>query len=179
MRLAAYRRCIRLMFQSVEAVLRRRCTRLKQLFVFSGWPDAEYNFFSYWMKDVTYEPGTTIYNIGDPVSYVYFLSAGSVTLSVDTDRRYVTAALGRPMGRTVLLTVCNARRRSPGQDFVVELVKTPSYFGELEVIDREETRMHKVAVPAGGPPAVMAAIPVNVFWRLLLSEVGVRSSMAC
>ena len=71
----------------MEAVLRRRSTRLKKLFVFSGWPDTEYNFFSYWMKEITYEPGATIYEAGDPVSYVYFLSSGTVNFSVETDKR--------------------------------------------------------------------------------------------
>ena len=64
--------------------------------------------------------------------------------------------------------------RSPGVDFVVEMVSAPSYFGEIEVVDRLESRQHKVWVPPG-EPAVMAAIPVNVFWRLLLSEVRARS----
>jgi len=44
------------MFHSVEAVLKRRVGRLKSLHVFRGWPDAEYNFFAYWMKEVKFGP---------------------------------------------------------------------------------------------------------------------------
>lgn len=50
----AYRRCIRVMFQGVEAVLRKRVLALSRLHLFADWPRQEVEFFSYWMKDAVF-----------------------------------------------------------------------------------------------------------------------------
>ena len=123
-----------------------------------------------------------MYHAGDQVRYVYFLSKGVVNFSIDTPSKYVRSTTTHawipvshhrtPVARlTPCGTPCYAPFATCRSGFVVETVSAPAYFGELEVIDRVESRLHTVTVPDSAS-AVMAAIPVNVFWRLLLSEVG-------
>lgn len=152
---AAFNACSRLAFRAKNMARNKRIDMLQPLHLFSSWPEMELEFLAHWMRDFKVPADKVIYDHGDDVEWVWFLTVGSVALTT---------------------------RHPEHSEATVNLehVVAPCMFGDTEVVAAgtgPEAATHIVYQhrATAVEDSVVLAAPMSVFRALVMSEAGEKA----